>query len=217
MAASTRVVLVHGVRDDASSFDGVLESLGDLDVIAYTRRGWEPDARHVPEPLLESHVEDLLQVLDGGPSVVVGHSWGSHVAFAAAIANPALVRSIGAWEPSNLRSPTWPSVLRNGLVGAIDRARSRAEQAPGRHRDAVFIAEASLSLEPPYDVHQLSVPCVVGVGEASSAAFVGAMEDMAASIGAELYRIPGVGHMGHREDPKAFAGFVRRAVALSDL
>jgi pimeloyl-ACP methyl ester carboxylesterase len=120
------------------------------------------------------------------------------------------------FEPSQAWAPTWPKVLHDHLEHAIERARHKVEAAPERHRERVFIAEASLSLVRAYDLGELRVPCVLGVGGASSPVMVKAMDEMATAIGAERYEIPGAGHMAQRENPEAFADFVRRAVALAN-
>ncbi|HET6952118.1 MAG TPA: alpha/beta hydrolase [Acidimicrobiales bacterium] len=209
------MVLVHGTRDRAASFDAVRRGLGDLDVTAYTRRGWATSAGLTPIDL-DTHVDDLVGVLDDRPSVVVGHSWGGLVAIAAAIRRPDLVTGIGIWETAMLWLPGSPVGHREHLTDAIERSRrDLTGSADRRSRRIRFVEEASASLVRQFDLHELSVPCIVGVGGASSPPLVAALRNIAVTIGAEVVEVPGASHMAHRERPEAFAEFVRRAVSLA--
>jgi pimeloyl-ACP methyl ester carboxylesterase len=213
--AATRVVLVHGTRDNERSFEPVRALLADLDVVTYTRRGWKrtDDMRPVP---LEQHVDDLIEVLDGTPSVVVGHSWGGKVAIGAAIRRPDLVLSTGIFETAMLWRDDWPAEHGDHLRRAIDRVRRKLIESGERRRErTLFVAEASVAWDEPFDLGELAVPCVLGVGGQSIDTFVEGMRIVAASMGAEVFEIADASHMAHREQPEEFAAFVRRAVALA--
>lgn len=106
-APAATVVFVHGAMDRAASFGRVMRRLGDLDVIAYDRRGYAgsldqpPTAEHRPaedallrgaghDPLV-CHARDLAAVLrwataddPGRVTAVVGHSLGGLIALVAA-------------------------------------------------------------------------------------------------------------------------------------
>ena len=89
-------VIVHGGRDRGESFIGVAEQASGLRVVTYDRRGYgESPSPTGPVPF-DRHVDDLIGVIGDAPASVVGHSWGGHVALAAAIRRPDLVRSVGA-------------------------------------------------------------------------------------------------------------------------
>lgn len=209
------VVLVHGTRDRAASFDPVRALLTDLDVTCYTRRGWERGAEGAPAPL-ETHVDDLVDLLAERPSVVIGHSWGGRVAIGAAIRRPDLVRSLGIWETAMLWLPIWPAEHHGHLRRAMARVQAKLDESPERRQErTTFLAEASASFVQPFDLEKLSVPCVAGVGGASLATFVEGMRRVAKVVGAQVFEIPDAGHMAHREHPEEFAEFVRRAVALA--
>ncbi len=96
------VVLVHGSLDRAASFTRVQRRLDDLHTVAYDRRGYQGSRAAVPPVTdLDGHIEDLLAVIGGRTSVVVGHSYGGDVAVGAALrggADSGIV-SVVAYEP----------------------------------------------------------------------------------------------------------------------
>src|SRR5215216_1802867 len=81
-ADSPRVVLVHGAPDRSKSFAHVVHRLPDLAVTVYDRRGYGKslDAAWNADRLFSGgfavHADDLIDMLDGRPSVVVGQSAG---------------------------------------------------------------------------------------------------------------------------------------------
>src|ERR1700682_1270769 len=80
------VVLIHGSLDRAASFTRVQRRLDDLHTVAYDRRGYQGSRRALPvNATLEGHIDDLLAVIDGRLSVVVGHSYGGDIALGAAL------------------------------------------------------------------------------------------------------------------------------------
>lgn len=117
------VVLVHGSLDRAASFTRVQRRLDDLHTVAYDRRGYQGSRSAVPPVTdLDGHIEDLLAVIDGRTSVVVGHSYGGDVAVGAALrggADSGIV-SVVAYEPPMpwlgfwARSTTSAAAMRSG-------------------------------------------------------------------------------------------------------
>lgn len=80
------VVLVHGSLDRAASFTRVARRLDDLHTVAYDRRGYQGSRDALPlNSTLDGHIDDLLAVIDGRTSVVVGHSYGGDVALGATL------------------------------------------------------------------------------------------------------------------------------------
>ena len=73
MAETPRIVLVHGAWADGSCWSAVIESL--------QAKGFTVTAPQFPETSLEADVVRLRQVLrrQGGPTVVVGHSYGGQI------------------------------------------------------------------------------------------------------------------------------------------
>ena len=77
-----RVVMVHGAMDRATSFGRVGLRLRDAEVVTYDRRGYAGSWPLGPTPDFAHQVHDLVEVLDGRPAVVVGHSYGGNVVLA---------------------------------------------------------------------------------------------------------------------------------------
>ncbi|MET0902783.1 MAG: alpha/beta hydrolase [Acidimicrobiales bacterium] len=89
-------LLVHGGPGMSDYMDGVAdevaEALPDHRVARYQQRGLAPSTTEGPLTVAQL-VDDLWAVVDhlGGASVVlVGHSWGGHLAMHAAVAHPEL-------------------------------------------------------------------------------------------------------------------------------
>jgi pimeloyl-ACP methyl ester carboxylesterase len=208
------VVLLHGTRDTAPSFEAVSGLLDELDVVAYDRRGWGQNPAEGPASLAE-HADDLLAVIGHRPATVIGHSFGGHVAITTAIRRPDLVLSVGIWESTMPWAPWWRGDHGRLIRAARDNVAGKTPGSPQQNRDRQgFVFEATESLSQHYDLTQFTTPCIVGYGEANIPSFQLGTEALADEIGAELFALPGAAHMAHRDDPAGFARFIRRAVAL---
>jgi pimeloyl-ACP methyl ester carboxylesterase len=213
------VVLLHGTRDNGSSFEQVAAALADtagLDVIAYDRRGWGENPIEAEwSAKLADHTEDLLTVIGSHPATVIGHSWGGNVAIAAAIRRPDLVASVGLWETGLPWAPWWPGDHARMIRGAIDSVKGKPPGSARQNRDRQgFVAEATESLSQQYELAGFTVPCIIGYGMATVPSFRNGMHALARETGAELYSLSEATQMAHREVPEDFTRFVRRAVAL---
>jgi pimeloyl-ACP methyl ester carboxylesterase len=96
------VVLVHGSLDRSTSFARVVRRLPDLHTVVYDRRGYHRSRDAVPlHTTFDGHVDDLITVIDGRPTVVVGHSYGGDVAIAAALRpeSRSSILAVAAYEP----------------------------------------------------------------------------------------------------------------------
>lgn len=99
------VVLVHGSASDIRTWEGLIPAVATSHrVIAYSRRYARPNEDIPPEidDRMETHVEDLVALLDGldaAPAHLVGHSWGGFICLLTAIRRPDLVRSMVLEEP----------------------------------------------------------------------------------------------------------------------
>jgi pimeloyl-ACP methyl ester carboxylesterase len=217
------VVLVHGVFDSCESFEGVIEHLApDHTVLTYDRRGWARSADAAPATSLDDHADDLLSVLGERRATVVGHSYGGTVAFLAAVRAPERVAALGLFEPSMQWQPYWPSMDAIAAEAPYEQAHFRAglEGKPRRTREerdreqALLQHELTLIAEPPCTPEQLTVPRVVGRGSRSAKWRFGTTDHLRDDLHCELIEIDDAGHTAHRMQPKGFAEFVRRAVAL---
>ena len=236
------MVLVHGSLDRAASFARVVRRLDDLRTVAYDRRGYHRSRHVVPvHSTLGGHVGDLLDVIDGRPCVVVGHSYGGTVAMAAALhldgAGP--IRAVAAYEPPMPWLGPFASRPRRAADGGAgpadddpaaaaehffrrmvgDAAWERlpeAAQAARRAEGPALIGElaAIRTDEAPIDPTRLAVPSVFGRGSASLPHQRASAGWLAEHVpGALLVEIDGAAHGAHLTHPEAFARFVRNAVA----
>src|SRR5215210_7308903 len=102
------VVLVHGSMDRSAGFIRTERQLAGRNVARYDRRGYGRSIDAGVATTLDDHVADLFTVIDGRPSVVIGHSLGGIVALVAAQREPELVRAVGAFESPRPWAPWWP-------------------------------------------------------------------------------------------------------------
>lgn len=98
-SAAPTIVLVHGMRDQARSWDQVAEALSPaFHIIALDLRGHGDSARAGPGGYtMANFVIDLADVVDGllpGPFVLVGHSLGGAIVMRYAAAFPERVRAL---------------------------------------------------------------------------------------------------------------------------
>jgi pimeloyl-ACP methyl ester carboxylesterase len=217
------VVLVHGVFDSCASFDGVIQHLlPDHIVLTYDRRGWARSAGAAPATSLGDHADDLLSVVGERRATVVGHSYGGTVSFLAAARAPERVTALGLFEPSMQWQPYWPSMdaiaaeapseqehFRHGLAGKPRRTREERER-----EQALLQHELTLIADEPATPEQLTVPRIVGRGTLSATWRFGTTDHLRDDLDCELIEIEDAGHTAHRMNPKGFADFTRRAVAL---
>jgi pimeloyl-ACP methyl ester carboxylesterase len=230
------LVLVHGAPDRRTAFRRVIEHLPDLRVVTYDRRGYGEAADMAPATSLADYAQDLLAVLDGRRAIVVGHSFGGNVALLAATVRPELFEAVGIWESSMCWLPGWPTdhiaVVRSiaetedtaalgeqmgrSLVGAagwerLDEAGRELRRVEGR----ALALDMGFLLEPPFDLLQVGVPFVHGLGtETTDAHRVGARL-FAEQTGVDAFIIPGVGHLAHVQAPREWSAFVRVVAAAT--
>jgi pimeloyl-ACP methyl ester carboxylesterase len=232
--SSLVVVLVHGSLDRGTSFARVVRRLPDLHVVTYDRRGYHRSRPVTPlATTLEDHIADLVGIVDGRPSVLVGHSYGGDVALGAAAEAPEAVRAVGVYEPPLPWSDWWPRRSR-GSIAAEDPAafaesffrRVVSDEAWGRlsekaraerHADGpALVAElASIRRDrSPIDFDAIVVPVVLGRGSRSLPHHRRAIETLAELLRTtEIVEFPGATHGAHLSQPDAFAAFVRLVVA----
>lgn len=172
------VVLLHGGPGMSDYTDlmapEVAQALPGHRIARYQQRGLAPSTSDGPFTVAQL-VADLVDVLDhlgGGPAVLVGHSWGGHLAMHAAVAHPdrlagmVLVDSLGAVGDGgqSTMQPVIASRISEDVIvevlGLLDRddltpAEQGAEQIrliwPG------YFADPSSAPPPPDIAYDLSV------------------------------------------------------------
>lgn len=236
-ADTPTVVLVHGAMDRAASFGRTMRRLGDVDVIAYDRRGYAGSPVR-GEGRIADHAEDLATVIDWagrGPVTVVGHSLGGTVAVALASGRPDLVRSLMAFEsPFPLLDDSFDEVgggavaigLRDGAAAGAehfyrlmvgdqvwsrlrdrDRAARRAE-GEALMSELIDLRDRSRAVDP----RGIGVPVLVGSGGLSGARLRASAEQLHAALpGSGRLVIDTAGHGAHLTHPDEFARCCRVA------
>lgn len=234
-----RVVLVHGVMDRGASFSRIVGYLHDMVVTTYDRRGY---AHSMNAPLAESladHVDDLVGILEGNPSTVIGHSLGGVVVLAAAAARPDLVLSAGVYESPMPWLDWWPTSTAGAKTLADDQDPGKSAesfmrylagdqawdmlpmktQQQRRAEGPALLADLRALREvdaPPFTPESVVVPVAVAGGSETQPHHKDGCEAMAKMFGTNVQWIEGAGHGGHMSHPGPFAAFVRRCVAMRD-
>lgn len=240
-AGAPRVVLVHGSLDRSTAFLRTARLLDDLTVVRYDRRGYGKSLAAGVCATFAEQVDDLATVVDGQPSVLVGHSLGGVVALALAERHPDLVPAVVAYESPMAWQPWWPQ----GTAGSVavaeegdeaeaaerfmrrmigdDRWESLPEPTREQRRaEGPALVSELRSIRPPapapYDPAQLTMPVIAAHGTESRPHHRETARALAAAAPhGELAVVAGAGHGVHLTHPAALADLVRRALARANL
>ena len=229
------VVLVHGAPDRSKNFARVLHLLPNLPITVYDRRGY---GKSLNAPLVGSgfaeHAEDLIALLDGTPSIVVGQSAGGAIAMMAATLAPDLFLSLGVWEPPLTWCDFWPEQYVEDTQVCVEFTNSRElgeymnrrmigderwNALPERTRDllqiegAAFHADLACQLAPLFDIMNIKAPMVVGCGTDGNGPGSEASRHLAELLGAELFVGQGADHFAHTNHAEVWAKLVKATIA----
>jgi pimeloyl-ACP methyl ester carboxylesterase len=217
------IVLVHGTLDHSVSFEGVVaELVPEFTVVTYDRRGWGRSRHLGAAETLADHSHDVLEAMGERRATVVAHSYGGAVALLAATLRPDRVAAVAVFEPTVAWADWWPDqetiaeqavhVQHHFRAGMEDRPRPTPEE---RARDqALMVQELTLVQDPPLVFTDVAVPCLIGRSTLTTPWHVESTTRLAEIFASDLVVIDEAGHTAHRTQPKAFAEFARRAVAL---
>jgi pimeloyl-ACP methyl ester carboxylesterase len=142
------IVFIGGALSDLRTWEPVRGEITKRDegkayrYIALTQRyygpgPWPDDGRNFS---VATHVDDLskfIQSVAGGPAHLVGYSYGGQVVAAAALRNPAMVRSLALYEPA----------LVSVLPADSDEGKAAREDRTSFDRDARAAARAGDSVQ----------------------------------------------------------------------
>ncbi|MFN0093058.1 MAG: alpha/beta fold hydrolase [Acidimicrobiales bacterium] len=233
-AEAAVAVLVHGTMDRARSFAKTIRRLPHVRLVSYDRRGYGASLEVAPAGF-DRQAADLLEVLDGRPGVLVGHSFGGALALAAAARAPGQVGAVAAFEaPRPIRpgqaAGAVPPPADDDPAAAAERFLRRlfgdriwerlpAEVREERRREgaAMRADRAALSgVGAPgarYDDGALTMPVLAGRGSASEERLRRAADDLAAAAAkGELFVCEGAAHAAHLTHPDCYAAFVATAL-----
>ncbi len=218
------IVLVHGLLDSGTSFDGVVAELTpEFTVVTYDRRGWGQSRDDPPPSSLADHAQDALSVIGERRATIVGHSYGGVVGLMAAHLRPDRVAALAVFEPTVQWTEWWPDqatmmersaemqdMFRRWSDGMPRRTpEQRAADEVSMARDFTFVAEA------PFDLAELAIPRLVGGSVDTTPWDYESGERLADILDADLVRFEDAGHTAHRTHPREFAAFARRTAALA--
>ena len=231
---ASRLVLVHGVMDRATSFTRLMARLPEWSILAYDRRGYARSLHLGAPATFDQQVDDVLEVLERQPAVAFGHSFGGDVVLAVADRHPDLITAAVVWEPPQPWLPWWPhhSTSRGAGsdLGPEDQAERFMRRVVGDHvwerlpsatraarraEGATFSAEiATLARGPVFDPAQIRIPVIVGRGGRSSAHQRRSVRELAASLPyGEMADLPEAGHGAHLSHPGEVADLIRKVAA----
>lgn len=238
--SAATVVTVHGALDRGASFAKVSRRLPDRPVVRYDRRGYGRSVGHPPAADLAGSIADLVAVIGGQRSVLIGHSMGALLVLAAADRHPDLVAAVVALEPP-MPWERWfvggpgdaASLAPDGVEDAarVDDAEAAerflrrmvgderwarlppSTRAARRAEGPALVADLAAARHGrPYRPTALSAPLVVGMGACTSARHRRSCRTLVASVpGATLVEVPGAEHDLHATHPDAVAAMVRLA------
>jgi len=225
------MVLVHGAMDRSA---GMLRLSRQLDheweVIRYDRRGYGRSRPSDGPFTVDAHVDDLLGLVDGRPSVLVGHSFGGNVVLALADRHPDLVRAVVVYESPMSWVDWWPADSVGNLAVSMggdpaDAAEQflrrmignrRWEKLPPSTREArraegvAVVAElADLARQAPWSPERIKAPVLTVYGERGRDHHRRAMRAIAEAVpDGRVTMLAGAHHFGVNTDAVATAALI---------
>lgn len=198
----------------------------DHTVIVYDRRGYASSLELGGPYEIARHVEDLLEVIGGVPSLVIGHSFGGTVALACAERHPEVVQGVVTYENPMPWLSWWPRNTGAGHAarrtddpeGAAEEFLKRfigqrlwerlpdstkaARRAEGR---ALVDELASIQNSPAFERDSIRVPIAIGVGSLAQDYMREGAVHLSRHRDARLIVLDGAHHNAHSARPGEFA------------
>jgi pimeloyl-ACP methyl ester carboxylesterase len=227
-----RVVALHGWRRTSADFAAVLAG---IDAVAPDLPGF--GAAPAPEAVWGSadYAEAILPLCEeGGPVVVVGHSFGGRVAVMLAAAHPAVVAGLvltgtPLWRPAGAGTPRPPlryrvarQLHRVGLVGDAQMERQRRRTGSEDYRAAtgvmrdVLVRVIAETNDGTYRRALATIGCPIDLvwGELDTSAPADVAREAETVTGtARVTLLPGIGHLTPTEAPSALADAISRQLS----
>jgi len=238
-ADDVTLVLLHGLQDCAANWDGAADRLADrYRVIALDLRGHGESDRSAEGAYSQADFSNdigrLVDELDLGEVVLVGHSYGGNVATAYASANPDRIAALivvdsdiaanSHGDPEHASAADWRSLAevidylgtlqRYATTAAIeDQATHLTTKLSGdkwvlKADPTVLEAHVRENLQPEWS--RLRCPTLILRGRASTVlAHEAAVALKEALPGSRIAELEGAGHWPHQEIPGAFDATLR--------
>jgi len=224
------LICVHGGLDRGASFGRLARRLENFDVVAYDRRGYQK-SRNLGPLSLERHIDDLLAITrresQRGPVLYFGHSYGGVVALGACVAQPTISQLVVVYETplpwilarQSSRPPVSTDAAHESEVffqrmvskGAWERLseterESRRLDGPGLLSDLAILTQ-----HPPFDIAQLSTPCVYVHGDRVLAGYYRALSAELVRINPIIssHEVSSASHGAHLASPDQLAELIR--------
>lgn len=221
-----RIVLIHGSMDRQSGFRKLARSLSSHHrVVSYDRRGYATSAE-IPGPYsMDYQVADLLAIVEGEPSVLIGHSFGGAVALAFAERHPALALGAVVYESPMSWEPWWSTDSGGAQAVAMsenpeqaaetflkrfigERLWNRLPEATRQERRAegrALVGElGDLRRFPAWHASGLHLPVVSGCGTLAREYVRRGAEIIGSLVDSRFVELDGAHHNAHSAEPAQF-------------
>lgn len=225
------VTLVHGSMDRSAGMLRLSRRLdSDHRVLRYDRRGYGRSHPHNGPFGIDEQVEDLLELLAGRRSLVIGHSYGGNVALGLADRYPESVVACVVYETPLSWYPWWPGSTAGALAldgdtdGAAERFMRRligderwerlspSTRSARRAEGSAMVGELSaLRQRPAWDADRIGCPVLALYGEHGAEHHRRAMTHLADELpDCRAEMIAGARHFGPNTHADAVVEAVRR-------
>lgn len=228
------VVCIHGSLDRMAGMAHVSRLIQkEFRVLRYDRRGYGRSQPHDGPYCVSDHVADLQEVLDAAKDVhrvvLVGHSFGGHVALAGSIALTQQVVGVSTYESPLSWLPWWPGTTAGNMAVAADSSDAaevfmrrligdaKWESLPQATREArrregpALTGELSALRErAPCEFHDVKVPVLCGFGERGAERHRQGAEFVAEQVNGTAVMIAGAGHGAPTSHPRDYVDLLIR-------